>query len=69
MKTHDSITAGPPSHRCPFCGVDEPSGHDYSARCLFCGGFFSEGLLEALRRMSELPDIITRQPAGAADRS
>ncbi len=64
---HDSITASSHSPRCPFCEVGEHAGHD-SARCLACEGFFSEGLLEALRRMTELPDIIARRPAGAADR-
>ena len=64
---HDSITASSHSHRCPFCEVDEHAGHD-SSRCLYCGGFISEGLLEALGRMTELPAIITHQPAAAIDR-
>ncbi len=64
---HDSITASSHSPRCPFCEVGEHAGHD-SARCLACEGFLSEGLLEALRRMTELPAVIARQPAGATDR-
>jgi hypothetical protein len=63
----DSIAASSHPHRCPFCEVGEPAGRD-SARCLACEGFFSEGLLEALRRMTELPDVIVRRPAGATDR-
>ena len=64
---HDSIATSPHSPRCPFCEVGEHAGHD-SARCLACDSFFSEGLLEALRRLTDLPDTITRQPAGATDR-
>jgi hypothetical protein len=63
---HDLITASSHSTRCPFCEAGEHAGHD-SARCLACEGFFSEGLLEALHRMTELPAIIARRPAGAAD--
>ena len=64
---HDSITASSHSPRCPFCEAGEHAGRD-SARCLTCEGFLSEGLLEALRRMTELPAIIARRPAGATDR-
>jgi hypothetical protein len=64
---HDSITASSHSTRCPFCEDGEHAGRD-SARCIACEGFFSEGLLQALRRMSELPATIARRPAGAAER-
>ncbi len=52
---HDnSVTTAPHvSLRCPFCAVYEHTGHD----CPSCGGFFSEGFLEALRRLTELPDV------------
>ena len=64
---HDSIAASSYSPRCPFCEVGEHSGHD-SARCLACKGFFSEGLLEALRRMVESPGSPRVLPTGAKGR-
>ncbi len=64
---HDSITASPYSPPLPLCEAGEHAGND-SARCLAFEGFISEGLLEALRRMTELPAIIARRPAGATDR-
>jgi hypothetical protein len=54
--------------RCPFCEVYEHIGHD----CPSCGGFFSEGFLEALRRLTDLPGIspasLVRAPADTATR-
>jgi hypothetical protein len=60
---HDNSTATE-SHgplRCPFCEVYEQAGHD----CPSCGGFFSEGFLKALRRMTELPAIFPPSLVGA----
>ena len=49
--------------RCPFCEVYEHIGRD----CPTCAGFFSEGFLESLRRLTDLPDIspasLVRTPA------
>ena len=64
---HDTMSAGPHSPTCPFREVYEHTGHD-SPGCPFCSGFFSKGLLKALRQLTELPDIISRQPASAATR-
>jgi hypothetical protein len=64
---HETMSAGPHSTCCPFCEVYEHTGHD-SPGCPFCSGFFSKGLLKALRQITELPDIISRQPASAATR-
>jgi hypothetical protein len=50
----------------PFCEVNEHPGHDSALPLLW--GFFSAELLEARRRMTELPDIIARRPAGVTDR-
>jgi ribosomal protein L37AE/L43A len=57
----DSITTQVGLLRCPFCEVYElePSGHD-SARCSSCGGFLRGELLETLRQITELPDVIGR---------
>ncbi len=64
---HDPIAASSHSPRCPFCEVGEHTDH-HPARCLDCEGFFSEGLLEALHRMTGLADVFVRRPAGATDR-
>ena len=62
----DSIAASSYSPHCPFCEGGEHN--DHPARCLDCEGFFSEGLLEALHRMTDLADVFVRRPAGATDR-
>jgi hypothetical protein len=64
---HDSMTAESQSLRCPLRGLYEHTGRD-SAICLCCSGFLSDGLLEALRRITERPDIMGWQPASAATR-
>jgi hypothetical protein len=50
--------------RCLFCGVYEHAGHD-SGHCPSCEGFFSEGFLRALRRMTRLPDALPASTFGA----
>jgi hypothetical protein len=42
---------------CPFCGVYEHSGRHDESGCLSCRGFLSEGLLQALCRVSRLHEI------------
>jgi hypothetical protein len=62
---NDSITTG--SHaslQCPFCEVYEHTCRD-SGHYPTCGGFFSEGFLKALRRMTKLPDIFPPSLVGA----
>jgi hypothetical protein len=53
VQANPITTTSHASHRCPFCEVYEHIGRD----CPSCVGFFSEGFLEALRRLTELPDI------------
>jgi ribosomal protein L37AE/L43A len=57
----DSITAGSRSLRCPFCEVYElePFGH-YSAQCESCGAILTGALLNALRQITKLPEVIGR---------
>ncbi len=68
MHDHSITTASHVPRRCPFCEVYEHIGHD----CPSCGGFFSEGFLEALRRLTDLPGIspasLVRAPADTATR-
>jgi hypothetical protein len=66
-KVHDDsmTTASRAPLWCPFCEVYEHIGHD-SGHCPSCGGFFSEGFLEALRRLTELPDIFPPSLVGAS---
>ena len=42
---------------CPLCGVYEHTGRHDGNGCLSCRGFLSEGLLQALCRVSRLHDI------------
>jgi hypothetical protein len=56
MHDHQVTTGSRTPLRCPFCEVYDHVGHD-SGPCPSCGGFFSEGFLEALRRLTGLPDI------------
>lgn len=46
---------------CPFCGESElrPFGHN-SARCYTCGGVISGALLETLKQIHHLPDVVGR---------
>jgi hypothetical protein len=43
---------------CPFCEVHQHTDHDSGVTCLSCKGFLSEGLLQALRRVPDLPEIL-----------
>jgi hypothetical protein len=63
---HDNpvTTASHAPLRCPFCEVYEHIGHD-SGHCPSCEGFFSEGFLQALRRLTELPEISLASLVGA----
>jgi hypothetical protein len=57
MQVDNSIAAASSSiQNCPFCEVYEQLNH--GAVCLSCQGFLSDGLLEALRRIPDLPDIL-----------
>ena len=49
---------------CPFCWVYQHSDPQESG-CLSCRGFLSEGLLEALRRLPNLSEVLGA-PAYAA---
>jgi hypothetical protein len=51
--------------KCLFCEVYEHAGHD-SGHCPSCKGFFSEGFLRALRRMTRLPDALPASTFGAS---
>jgi hypothetical protein len=42
---------------CPFCGVYEHTGRHNGSGCLFCRGFLSEELLQALCRVPGLREI------------
>jgi len=58
---------------CPFCEVHPHTDHEGAVTCLSCKGFLSDGLLNALRRIPDLPEILprssSRTPArGAAAR-
>ena len=55
----ESTTAKTHSLRCPFCEVYElrPFGHN-SLRCESCGGVLSGVLLESLRQIATLPEVI-----------
>ncbi len=72
-RVQDPINSGFRPLPCAFCEVHdlEHTAHA-SARCPSCEGFLSEGLLEALHRVStELPDIflatlLVDTPASAA---
>ena len=58
-QVNDSLTAA--SHTvlgCPFCEVLQHTDHDSGVTCLSCKGFLSEGLLKALRRVPDLPEIL-----------
>jgi hypothetical protein len=44
---------------CPFCGVYEHADRHDESGCLSCRGFLSEGLLQALCRVSRLHEIYT----------
>jgi hypothetical protein len=61
--------ASPTSQGCPFCEVYDHA--DHGAVCLSCRGFLSEGLLKALRRIPDLPEMLPRSsshtPARGAD--
>jgi ribosomal protein L37AE/L43A len=54
-----SAFSRPDSLVCPLCEVDQlrPSGND-SAQCASCAGLVSGAMLEALRRISALPDAL-----------
>ena len=49
---------------CPFCGVYESTDRHNGSGCQSCRGFLSEGLLQALRRLPNLPEL-ARSPAPA----
>ncbi len=61
MHANSITTASHAPLRCPFCEVYEHIGRD----CPSCAGFFSEGFVEALRRLTELPDISPASLVGA----
>jgi ribosomal protein S27E len=56
---HDSMTARFHSLHCPFCEDSElePFGHN-SLRCASCGTFLTGTLLETLRQIIDLPDVV-----------
>jgi hypothetical protein len=59
----DSIAAAThASQSCPYCEVYEHA--DHGAVCLSCRGFLSEGLLKALRRIPDLPEILPNSSPG-----
>jgi hypothetical protein len=58
----DSIDGATAIQHCPFCGVYEHTGHNVC--CLYCRGFLSEELLEALRRLPDLPGILPSSSPG-----
>jgi hypothetical protein len=65
----DPLTAA--SHTvlgCPFCEVHQHTDHNSGVTCLSCKGFLSEGLLQALRRVPDLPEILPRSSPGAPAR-
>ena len=57
----DATTTGSRALICPFCELQElqPFGCS-SARCEYCGGVLSAALLQTLRQITELPDVIGR---------
>ncbi len=57
----DSTGTAAHSLTCPFCEVYElrPFGHN-SLRCESCGGVLSGVLLETLRQIAGLPDVVGR---------
>lgn len=57
----DSTNTAAQSLTCPFCEVYQlrPFGHN-SLRCESCGGVLSGVLLETLRQIARLPDVIGR---------
>jgi hypothetical protein len=62
----DSKEAAIAIQHCPFCGVYEDTGHNVC--CLYCRGFLSEGLLKALRRLPDLPEVLPSSSPGTHER-